>query len=51
MAGLRPSIKPILRDTYIELFKEVVNKLKHKNKDIYNRFDDLPESDEEIIED
>jgi len=27
MAGLGPSIKPILRDTFIELFEEVVNKL------------------------
>ena len=47
MAGLGPSIKPILVDTFIELFLEVVNKLKHKNKDI----DDIPESDEDIIED
>ena len=51
MAGLGPSIKPILRDTFIELFKEVVNKLKHKNKDIDDIFDDIPESDEDIIED
>ena len=39
------------RDTFIELFVEVVNKLKHKNKDIDNIFDDIPESDEDIIED
>ena len=51
MAGLGPSIKPILRDTFIELFEEVVNKLKHKNKDIDYIFDDIPESDEDIIED
>ena len=51
MAGLGPSIKPILVDTFIELFVEVVNKLKHKNKDIGDIFDDLPESDEVIIED
>ena len=51
MAGLRPSIKPILVDTFIELFEEAVNKLKHKNKDNGNIFDDLPESDEVIIED
>ena len=51
MADLRPSIKPILRDTFIELFEEVVNALKHKNKDIDDIFDDLPESDEVIIED
>ena len=50
MAGLGPSIKPILWDTFIELFIEVVNKLKHKNKDIDNIFDDIPESDEDIIE-
>ena len=41
MAGLGPSIKPILRDTFIELFEEVVNKLKHKNKDIDDIFDDI----------
>ena len=52
MAGLRPSIKPILlRDTFIELFGEAVNKLKDKIVDIDNTFDDLPESDEDIIED
>ena len=38
------------RDTFIELFVEVVNKLKHKNKDIDAIFDDLPKSDEVIIE-
>ena len=48
MAGLGPSI---LVDTFIELFLEVVNKLKDKNKDIDNIFDDLPESDEVINED
>ena len=32
MAGLGPSIKPILLDTFIELFEEAVNKLKHKKK-------------------
>ena len=42
---------PILVDTFIELFVEVVNKLKHKSKDIGDIFDDLPESDEVIIED
>ena len=51
MAGLGPSIKPILLDTFIELFEEAVNKLKHKNKDIDDIFDDLPESDEDIIKD
>ena len=49
--GLGPLIKPILVDTFIELFEEAVNKLKHKNKDIGDIFDDLPESDEDIIED
>ena len=39
------------RDTFIELFVEVVNKLKDKNKDINVTFDDLPKSDEDIIED
>ena len=51
MAGLGPSIKPILVDTFIELFAEVVNKLKDKDKDINDTFDDIPESDEVIIED
>ena len=51
MAGLGPSIKPILLDTFIELFEEAVNKLKDKIVDIDNTFDDLPESDEDIIED
>ena len=51
MAGFGPSIKPILCDSFIELFLEVVNKLKDKNKDIDNIFDDLPESDEVINED
>ena len=51
MAGLGPSIKPILRDTFIELFEEVVNKLKDKIVDHYDTFDDIPESDEDIIED
>ena len=51
MAGLRPSIKPILLDTFIELFLEAVNKLKDKIVDIDDTFDDLPESDEYIIED
>ena len=48
MAGLGPSI---LVDTFIELLLEVANKLKDKNKDIDNIFDDLPESDEVINED
>ena len=48
MAGLGPSIKPILRDTFIELFVEVVNKLGHKNETIDDIFD---ESDKDIIED
>ena len=51
MAGLGPSIKPILHDTFIELFEEAVNKLKYKDNDIDDIFDDLPESDEVIIED
>ena len=51
MAGWGPSIKPILRDTFIELFVEVVNKLGHKNKDIDDTFYDIPESDDDIIED
>ena len=51
MAGLGPSIKPILRDTFIELFEEVVNKLKDKIVDHDDTFDDIPESDEDIIED
>ena len=51
MADLGPSIKPILVDTFIELFEEALNKLLHKNKDICDIFDDLPESDEVIIED
>ena len=46
-----PLIKPILVDTFIELFEEAVNKLKHKNKDICEIFDYLLESDEDIIED
>ena len=52
--GLGPSIKPILPDTFIELFVDGVNKLKDinvgkiVNDDI---FDDIPESDEEIIKD
>ena len=46
-----PSIKPILLDTFIELFVEAVNKLKDKIVDIGDTFDDLPESDEDIIED
>ena len=50
MAGLGSSIKPILCNTFIELFVELVNKLKHKNKDIDDIFNDLPESDEDIIE-
>ena len=50
MAGLGPSIKSILLDTFIELFVEVVNKLKDKNKYIDDTFDDLPESYEDIIE-
>ena len=50
MAGLEPSIKPIPLDTFIELFLEVVNKLKDKVVDIDDTFDDLPESDEDIIE-
>ena len=31
MAGLGPSIEPILCDTFIELFVEVVNKLRDIN--------------------
>ena len=50
MAGLGPSIKPILVDTFIELFVEAVNKLKDKIVDIDDTFDDLLESDEDIIE-
>ena len=50
LAGLGPSIKPILRDTFIELFEEVVNKLKDKIVDHDDTFDDIPESDEDIIE-
>ena len=46
-----PSLKPILLDTFIELFLEVVNKLKHKIVDHDDTFDDIPESDEDIIED
>ena len=51
MAGLGPSIKSILVDAFIELFEEVVNKQKDENKDIDDTFDDIPESDEDIIED
>ena len=50
MDGLWPSIKPILVDTFIELFVEAVNKLKDKIVDIDDTFDDLLESDEDIIE-
>ena len=49
MAGLGPSIKPILVDTFIELLIEVVNKLKHKNKDTDDIVNDLPESEENIV--
>ena len=45
MAGLGPSIKPILVDTFIELFLEVVNKLKDKIIDIDKISDKLPESE------
>ena len=51
MAGLGPSIKPILRDTFIELLLDKVNKLKDKIVDNDNTLDDIPESDEDIIED
>ena len=51
MAGLGPSIKPILVDTFIELFEEAVNKLKDKIVDHDDTFDDIPESDEDIIKD
>ena len=51
MAGLGPSIEPILCDTFIELFVEVVNKLKHKIVDNDDTLDNIPESDEDIIED
>ena len=47
-----PSIKPILHDTFIELFIEEVNKLKDINVSkivINDTFDDTPESDEDII--
>ena len=50
MAGFGPSIKPILLDTFIELFVEVVNKLKDKIVDGDNTCNDIPESDEDIIE-
>ena len=49
MAGLGPSIKPILLDTFIELFEEAVNKLKDKIVDHDDTFDGIPESDEDII--
>ena len=42
-------MKPILVDTFMKLFKEAVNKLKHKNKDIGDIFDVLPESDERFL--
>ena len=48
MAGLGPSIKPILVDTFIELFLEVVNKLKDKIVDHDDTFDDIPESEMKI---
>ena len=54
MAGFGPSIKPILRDTFIELCVEVVNKLRDINiskiviDDIINN---IPESDKDIIKD
>ena len=54
MAGFGPSIKPILRDTFIELCVEVVNKLRDINISkivIDDIIDDIPESDENIIED
>ena len=44
MAGLGPSIEPILCDTFIELFVEVVNKLKDLNVSqivIDDTFDDI----------
>ena len=43
MAGLGPSIKPILVETFIELFEEAVNELKDKIVDNDDTFDDLPE--------
>ena len=54
MAGLGPSIKPVLRDTFTELFVEVVNKLRNINVSkivIDDIFNDIPESDKDIIED
>ena len=49
-----PSIKPILVDTFVELLDEKVNKLKDINVIkivIDDKIDDIPESDEDIIED
>ena len=51
MAGLGPLFKPILVDTFIELLVDEVNKLKYKIVDNDDTFDDIPESDEDIIED
>ena len=51
MAGLGPLFKPILVDTFIELLVDEVNKLKYKIVDNDDTFDDIPKSDEDIIED
>ena len=54
MAGFGPSIKPILRDTFNELFVEVVNKLRDINMSkivIDDIIEDIPESYEDIIQD
>ena len=46
-----PSIKPILVDTFVELLDEKVNKLNVIKIVIDDKIDDIPESDEDIIED
>ena len=41
MAGLGPLIKPILRDTFIEVLVDELNKLEHKNDDKIKDIDEI----------
>ena len=47
MAGLGPLIKPILRDTFIEVLVDELNKLEHKNND---KIRDIDEKDNKVPE-